>query len=68
MLLKKNKVERFANREFIGPVGCLVYAQAYGLHHSWIYLGVVFLRSISKNFNTKLSSISFYGVTLVVQE
>ena len=43
----------------VGPVGCLGHPQAYGLHHSYIEFSLVFLHSLWKNFNAKLSPISF---------
>jgi hypothetical protein len=61
MLLKKQSLEVCIPRVFVDPVGCLGHPQVYGIHNSWIALGVVFLHSLSKNFNTKLSPISFLG-------
>ncbi len=55
----KTKFGGVQTESVVGPVGCLGHPQAYGLHHSCIELSLVFLHSLWKNFNTKLSPISF---------
>ena len=55
----KTKFGGVQTESVAGPVGCLRHPQAYGLHHSWIDLSLVFRHSLWKNFNTKLSPISF---------
>ena len=55
----KNKVWRCANRECSRSSGVPWHPQAYGVHHSCVELSLVFLHSLWKNFNTKLSPISF---------
>jgi hypothetical protein len=46
MLLKKESLELCKPRVLIYVQGFVGHPQAYGLHHSWIALGVVFLHSL----------------------
>ena len=56
---QKTKFGGVQTKSVAGPVECLGHPQAYDLHHSCIELSLVFLHSLWKNFNTKLSPISF---------
>ena len=67
----KKKFGGVQTKSLVGPVGCLGHPQAYCLHHSCIELSLVFLHSLWKNFNTKLSPISFsmsdISKTMIIQ-
>ena len=56
---QKTKFGDVQTKSLVGPVGCLMHPQAYGLNHSCVELSLVFLHSLLKNFNTKFSPISF---------
>ena len=56
---QKTKFGGVQTKSVVGPVGFLGHPQAYGIHHSCVKLSLVFLHSLWKNFNTKLSPISF---------
>ena len=56
---QKTKSEGLQPESCIGPVGCFGKPQAYGFHHPWMTPCLLFLHSLWKNFNTKLSPISF---------
>ena len=56
---RKTKFRGLQTESLIGAVGCQGHPQDYGFNHSWITLSVVFLYSLSKNFNPKQSSHFF---------
>ena len=59
-VVQKTKFGGVQTKIVVTTVGCLGHTQAYGLHHSCIDFSLVFLHSLwKKNFNTKLSPISF---------